>query len=1294
MPNFRAWLTVLLLGCALAANAATVVFLGGGSDSDLFREAFARLKLPETVTFESYCVSIDPPEKIRERARAADVLVINALVRELRELVASGDIDFSKTKLYALASRRLPKTVSAQEPEEVEAYRSNRRPVNYRNMVYWIVNRELDKGVAFAPPQTLPDLGVTHPDAKQIFPSIDEFRAWAEKSGHDHKDGGLVAFAVHSASINASELALFRHLTDEFEGQGLNVAVVYGDEVQMIDELLLDKAGKARVDAVLALSFKFKSGLGEPLRQALAKLDVPVFNALRLYRQTTPEWEASPRGMNDFSVAFGFIAPEISGLIEPSLLFGVKVVTGPDGRQTQEPEPFPAQIRITALRLKKWIELRRKPNAEKRVAIFIYNGAGGKQNIGASYLNVPRSLVNITKTLAREGYAAGGLEALDEAAMTAQLLDSARNVGSWAPGEVEALAARPGVVRLPRKTYERWFAELPEALRNAVIAEWGPPGKTPIMTSGDDFLIPMLRRGHLVILPEPMRGWGDDPMKLLHSTTLAPTHQYLAVYLWLRHEFQADAMIHLGRHGSSEWLPGKQLGLSANDAPLVVRGDIPEIYPYISDGIGEAIVAKRRASAVMIDHLTPFLKIPAQDRAVTELRQRLNDLRSADPGVKEQREAALLRFAAEQKLPERLGLKADSPGLVEALEDYAEHRASPAPFGLHAFGESPSAAEVAAMAELIPGKNRVAAQTHLAEAGQDEMNALLRTLSGHFLEPGSSGDPVRNPALLPVGRNFYSFDPAKVPTPEAMEKGRILAEKLLAAEVKKNGKLPRKVALVLWAGETTRTDGVNEAMALALLGMKLQYDRNERVTGAVPIPGAQLGRPRIDVLITTSGAYRDQFGDLIRLLDRAQRQAARLDDAENFIRSNSEQAAARLKAQGVSDSDAALWSERRIFFPAPGTYGTRVNKLAGASGLWENESELAEVYTRNMSYSVDASGEPAAAAPAALAAGLGQVETLFHSRSSNVYGVTDIDDMYQYLGGLSLAVRRNSGRAPGEYIVDQRDPAAAKVSALKTFLGAELDSRLFNREWIEAMVKENYSGGKTLARTTDNLWGWQAVTPENVGADDWRNLYEIYVKDRYHLNLKKFFAGTNEWACQSMTGRMLEAVRKEYWQPDLATRQAVAAEYAQSVIRQGMACCDHTCNNPLLNQMVVNLISMPGVLSPELVMKFKVAVERAAAKTLDRQVRERRELQKQLAESFGNQNRPNSAKAVASQAAKESARAPAPGEAKTVKGFRMKEKQANAERTELSSSGLKWTVLVAVVLLIGVFGFGCLRREG
>ncbi len=1294
LPGIWVLLCCFLLSALPAAERSRVVFLGGGNDTDLAAEAFADLQLPDHITFEYYCTPVDSMDKITERARQADILIINSLVIELRELV-SDKIDFSRTKLYAFSARRLPKNIPALEPPEVKAYRANRRPQNFKNMIYWIVNRELDPSVAFEPPVTLPDLGVTHPAAGgQVFPSISAYREWGVKNGFYRPGNGLVAFAVHSASINKSEMELFRHLTDGFERQGVNVAVVYGDEVRVINELLLDADGRQTVDALLALSFKFKSGLGEPLRLALKKLDMPVFNALRLYRQTTPEWEASVRGMNDFSVAFGFIAPEISGMIEPSLLFGARSRSDASGKTVQIGEPFPAQIDITARRLKKWIGLRRKNNSEKKIAIFVYNGSGGKQTIGASYLNVPRSICNITRALAREQYATGGLEVLDETAMTTLILQNARNVGSWAPGELDAFLEKADAVRLPFDQYLKWFAELPESFRRSVMDEWGPPGKSTIMSVGNDFILPMLRRGNLVILPEPMRGWLDDPHKLVHSATLAPPHQYLAVYLWLRHEFNADAMVHLGRHGSSEWLPGKQLGMSAECAPLIVRGDIPEIYPYISDGIGEGIIAKRRASAVMIDHLAPFLKIPAEDQVLLGLRQKVVDFQTADPAVREQRESALFRYVEEHGLAERLGLDRKTPGWRHKLEHYADARKAPAPFGLHSFGESPSGDEIAAMLEQIPEPDRAAAGPHLANAGTDEMTALLRAFSGRFIEPGPSGDPLRNPDSLPVGRNFYSFDPAKIPTREAMEKGVKLAQELLNRELEKNNRYPSKVALILWAGETTRTDGVNEAMALALMGMRLQYDADDRVNGVIAVPGALLNRPRIDVLITTSGAYRDQFGDLIQLLDRAQRQASRLTDAENFIRRNTEANAAELRRQGHSAAEAADLSERRVFFPAPSTYGTRLNKLAGSSGVWTDDRELAAVYLKSMGYSVNADGE-IGEARAALDSGLTQVEAMFHSRSSNVYGVTDIDDMFQYFGGLSLAVRKSTGKAPEEYIVDQRRRSAEKITSLKSFMGAELDSRLYNREWIEAMMKEQYSGAKTLARMTDNVWGWQAVTPDNLSATDWRNLYEIYVEDRYDLNMKEFFAANNEWAYQSMTGRMLEAVRKDYWQADLATRQSLAAGYAQSVIRQGMACCDHTCNNPLLNQVVVDLISMPGVLSPEMQMKFQVAVEKAAARTLGDQVRERRELQRQLGESFGNNPRKSRENpgASAQPKAQQTESAPEQGTSAPVKGFKIEAAKANAEQTSLSSSGLKWSVLAAVLLLIALFAWGCGRGE-
>ncbi|MBO4647842.1 MAG: cobaltochelatase subunit CobN [Lentisphaeria bacterium] len=1250
----------LLISASLAVFAQDVVFLGAASDSELFAEAFGSLKLPEKIRFEHYCVSVDPPERIAAAVRRAKVLIVNARGRDVRQ-IAETQVDRSRTKLYAFSSRLLKKDVPALEPPEMKAYRANSRPENFRNLVRWIVHRELDPSVTFEPAVTLPEIGVTHPAISRVFPSFDEYR---KHSGRFQGGRPVIAFAVHSASINEQELRLFRQVTDECEKQGLDVVVVYGDEVRVIRELLLDHSGKAQVDAVLALSFKFKTGLGEPLRLALKDLDVPVFNALRLYRQTTPEWENSVQGMNNFAVAFAFIAPEISGLIEPSLLFGYQLKKGPRGRSVQVPEAFPDAIRQTVSRLKKWTQLRRKPNAEKRLAVWIYNGSGGKQNIGASYLNVPRSLVRIIGALDRSGYQTGGLEKLDEAALTAELLKSARNVGSWAPGELENLIAHGRPVRLPLARYREWFDALPADFRNAVNAEWGPPEQSKIMFSEGNFILPMLRRGNLVILPEPLRGWLSDPHKLLHSSTLAPPHQYLAVYLWLQHEFRADAMIHLGRHGSSEWLPGKQLGLRPSDAPEIVRGDIPEIYPYISDGIGEGIIAKRRARAVMLAHLPPSLQTSGNDAALTRLKELVSECQSAPPSVRSAREKTLRDFLEKNGLPARLKLDFQRPDWFETVEEYVEKRTMPTPFGLHAFGDSPSGAEIRSMISLLPEKDRPAAEKHLRDSGSDELDSLLRALNGRFIEPGPSGDPVRNPRVLPSGRNFYSFDPDRVPSPAAMKSGAALAEKLLASERTKKGRPPRSVAILLWAGESVRTDGVNEALALALMGMTVRYDRAGRVTGVVPVPAAQLKRPRIDVVITASGAYRDQFGSLLRVLDSARRQAARLTDAENFIRAGT----------------------NGVFFPAPGTYGTRVNKLAGASGAWESERELAEVYLRNLSHTLDENGAFTVDRQG-FSERIGAVETVVQSRSSNVYGVTDIDEMYQYLGGLSLAAKTLSGRTPSGFIADLRDPSAGTVTPLKTFLSAELDSRLFNQSWIRAMQRENYAGAKTLARMTDNFWGWQAVSPEMISAAEWNTLYDIYVRDRYRLEMKKFFADGNEWAYQSMTARMLEAVRKNYWDAPLELRQDLASEYARSVIRQGVACCDHTCNNPLLHQMVVNLISMPGVLSPEMVMKFRAAVEKAGGAELDRLVRDHQEKMSAARNAPGQVRSSQSA----SERQPQPGRSPEPSPRRQpVRGFKLKETRPDRQ-TSVPSSGVQWTILCAVIALIGIFAFGSRR---
>ena len=479
---------------------------------------------------------------------------------------------------------------------------------------------------------------------------------------------------------------------------------------------------------------------------------------------------------------------------------------------------------------------------------------------------------------------------------------------------------------------------------------------------------------------------------------------------------------------------------------------------------------------------------------------------------------------------------------------------------------------------------------------------------------------------------------------------------------------------MLWAGESIRTGGLNESIFLHLIGMEVEWDANGRVRRFKPIPAARLGRPRLDVMATASGAYRDQFAGLMEKLDRAQREAARLTDTENFIAQHNQSIMKRLAEQGIPESQRARLAERRVYAPAPGTYGTGVNRLTGSSGAWEKNSEIAGLYRERMSYGMDPDGSFAKSAEG-FRLHLANTSVVLHSRSSTLYGVTDIDDMYQYLGGLSLAVKEAGGQAPREFIVDNRNAGRIRVSPLKQFLAAELSSRALHCDWIAAQQKENYAGARMIARTVDNLWGWQAVTPENVTGGQWNELYEVYFKDRHQLGLSRFFRRENAWAEQSIAARMLEAVRKNFWNAPENIRTDLARSYAQSVIDNGVACCDHTCNNPLLHQMIVNLISVPGAMSPEKVAAFQLAVERAAGETLADQIRER------SIRHAGLESLPPE---------RESATRKAP-ELQVVKGYKMERK--TDEKSRMSSSGIRWLSLFFLLLLIGLFLAGTRQSD-
>lgn len=1264
---------LLLSAFLLSAAERHVLYLPGESNAATAKRAFRKLALPPDIRFHLIPDASDRKRLQTEIARA-DLIVANGLIAEFREALLA-HARLGKTKIYLLGTEHLRSRIPPEllkhshfpMEKRVAEYRNTLSAHNQRNLIRYLVQKELDPSVTCEPPQTRPALGFVDPASGKTFP---DWRAFRRE--HPEKPGlGRAVILFYAANNTPEELALMRPLTDALERRGLEAVCAFGDEIRLIREQLLDEHGKSRFDIAIAFSFKFKAGLGDAMKDALAALDIPVINALKLYRQTTPEWENSAQGMNNFSVAFAMIAPEVSGLIEPSLLIG---------RRREESgireHPMTANMEHLANRAAKWVSLRKKANPEKRVALFFYHPEGGKQSIGASYLNVPRSIVTIIRELRRNGYDSGGLETLDEKALAGRLTAGVRNVGSWAPGELDELLRAGDFVRLPFPQYRQWFAELPQAFQQSVIREWGEPEQSTAMTKDGAFIIPVLQRGNLAVLPEPMRGYLGDIGKLYHSKTLAPPHQYVAVYLYLRRIFRADAVIHLGRHGSQEWLPGKQLGLSESCAPAVLGGDMPSLYPYISDGIGEGILVKRRGAGVILSHLTPVLGKPGTQPAQRRISSLIREYQSADPNRKNA-VFANLKNAVSAEILRDADIGELNAETLHQLQHYLEDLAQNAlPFGLHSYGLSPGKAEIERFLELSgkTGKERETLRAGLAESGKDERDALLAGLSGRFIRPGLSGDPVRAPDSLPVGRNFHGFDPDRFPTRDAFERARKAADQLIASHrASHNGAYPGNTAIILWAGESVRTGGLNESILLHLIGMEPEWDQNGRVRTFRPVPASRLNRPRLDVTVTTSGAYRDQFAGLMAKLDAAQRAASKLTDTENFIAANTRKTAGELIRQGIPGAEAERLASRRLYSPAPGSYGVGVSRVAGASGVWESGREIAQVYLDRMSHGMNADGS-FGEARSAFGVQLETVTSVLHSRSSTLYGVTDIDDMYQYLGGLSLAVRTRSGATPDQLILDNRNAGTVRITPLKRFLSAELRTRTLNPEWIAAQQKENYAGARMIARSVDNIWGWQAVTPENITPAQWNELYDVYLKDRHNLGLREFFRRENAWAEQSISARMLEAVRKEFWNAPRQIRTELARNYAQSVIDNGVACCDHTCNNPFLHQMVISLISVPGVMTPENVAKFRLAAERAAAKELSEQIRERRAQQAGLKQTPQRESAPERNR-----------------ELHPVKGYRMK--QVRDEKTQLSSSGIRWLSILALLLLAGLFLAGTIRRE-
>ena len=413
-----------------------------------------------------------------------------------------------------------------------------------------------------------------------------------------------------------------------------------------------------------------------------------------------------------------------------------------------------------------------------------------------------------------------------------------------------------------------------------------------------------------------------------------------------------------------------------------------------------------------------------------------------------------------------------------------------------------------------------------------EIQDFVKALAGEFIPTSTGNDPIRNPDAVPTGRNLHGFDPRKIPTKAAWEAGSKLARKFMDDYREKHGVWPDKVAYELWQVETIRHFGVVEAQILYMLGTEPVWNERGEVTGSEIIPREKLDRPRVDTVLSLGGIYRDNLPELMQLLQGAVNKVAALDAKENPVALNVQKTIEALLARGVDKERARRLAQVRLFSNKSGVYGSKLAAATVASGMWENDKPLAEVYLDRMSYAygLDADTRNVKLEGTNLySEALRGTKAAVLSRSSNAYGVINTDDPFQYLGGLGLAVRHLDGKTPELFLSDLRDTRDFKNKTLAEFISVELRAQMFHPRYIKELMDERYAGANRMAYNLNNFWGWNVMDPSSVRADQWQEFYEVYVKDKYKLDLKEFFLKNHPAALAQMSERMLEAVRKGYW---------------------------------------------------------------------------------------------------------------------------------------------------------------------
>ncbi|MGF1490176.1 MAG: magnesium chelatase subunit H [Prochloraceae cyanobacterium] len=1086
-----------------------------------------------------------------------------------------------------------------------------------------------DKQVEYKDPVVYPDMGIWHPLAPKMFEDVKEYLTWHQMRSdiaEDVKDplAPCVGLVLQRTHLVTGDDAHYVAMVQELEAMGARVVCVFAgglDFSKPVDTFFWDKVGGndiPLVDAVISLTgFAL---VGGPARQdhpkaieSLKRLNRPYMVTLPLVFQTTEEWEKSDLGLHPIQVALQIAIPELDGAIEPIILSGRDGVTG---------RAIALQDRIEAVaqRALKWANLRKKPKLDKKVAITVFSFPPDKGNVGtAAYLDVFGSIYEVMKALQNNGYDIQELPESPQALMEAVIHDA------------QAQYQSPELNVAYRMSVQQYERLTPYSVR--LEENWGPP-PGHLNSDGQNLLIYGKHFGNLFIGVQPTFGYEGDPMRLLFSRSASPHHGFAAYYTYLNQVWQADAVLHFGTHGSLEFMPGKQMGMSGECYPDTLIGNIPNLYYYAANNPSEATIAKRRSYAETISYLTPPAENAGLYKGLKELSeligsyQTLKDTGRGIPIVNTiMDQCRIVNLDRDIDLPEKdaKDLSAEERDNIVGLvyRKLMEIESRLLPCGLHVIGQPPTAEEAIATLVNIASLDREeegmlslpriiansidrnieeiyrnndkgiledvellqkitqatrSAVSALVKAQVDsngrmsaisklnflnigkkapwvealhqlgyekvdrealkplfeyleycleqvcadnELGGLLKGLEGEYVLPGPGGDPIRNPDVLPTGKNIHALDPQSIPTTAAVQSAKIVVDRLLKRQMEENGgKYPETIACVLWGTDNIKTYGESLAQIMWMVGVKPVPDALGRVNKLELLPLEELGRPRVDVVVNCSGVFRDLFINQMNLLDQAVKMAAEADEPleMNYVRKH---ALEQAEEMGVSLRNAAT----RVFSNASGSYSSNVN-LAVENSTWEEEKELQEMYLKRKSFAFN-SDNPGMMEDnrKVFEASLKTAEVTFQNLDSSEISLTDVSHYFDSDPTKVVASLRKDGKQPTAYIADTTT-ANAQVRTLSETVRLDARTKMLNPKWYEGMLKHGYEGVRELSKRLVNTMGWSAT----AGAvDNWvyEDVNTTFIEDP---EMCKRLMNLNPNSFRKMVGTLLEVNGRGYWE--------------------------------------------------------------------------------------------------------------------------------------------------------------------